>query len=110
MQIVIDIPEEQYEWIKEHKGVTDFQATEVIYNAARNAVVLPKGHGRLIDAGALCQKLKEVSGERRYDTLFSDNLLSVADVFNAIIADLKGTAITGYMNAPTIIEADKEVG
>ena len=67
---------------------------------------LPKNHGRLIDADAFCKILKQVSDERRYDTLFSDNLLSVADVFNAIISDLKGTSIDGYMNAPTIIEAD----
>lgn len=69
---------------------------------------IPKGHGRLIDADAFCEKLKQISDERRYDILFSDNLLSVGDVFDAIIADLNGTATSGYMNVPTIIEADRK--
>lgn len=40
MQITIDIPEEKYQWIKEHKGVTDFKTTEMLYNAVRNGTDL----------------------------------------------------------------------
>lgn len=57
---------------------------------------------RLIDADALCIRLKQISDEHRYDTLFSDNVLSVEDIFNAIIDDLKGNSIEGYMNVPTV--------
>lgn len=44
MQIVIDIPEETYEYWKTHKH------EYVISEAIINGIVLPKGHGRLIDA------------------------------------------------------------
>ena len=49
MKLVIDISKEKYEWIKEHKGVTDFKTTEILYNCVRKGTPLPKGHGRLID-------------------------------------------------------------
>jgi len=41
MQIVIDIPEEDYEYIKSHNK-------DGLYNAILNGTPLPKGHGRLI--------------------------------------------------------------
>ena len=102
MKIVIDISDTKYKWIVNNPQTY----TDELHEEIRNGTPLPKNHGRLIDADAFCKILKQVSDERRYDTLFSDNLLSVADVFNAIISDLKGTSIDGYMNAPTIIEAD----
>lgn len=37
---VIDIPDEQYEWIKTHKGVTDFQTTLMLYKKVMNATPL----------------------------------------------------------------------
>lgn len=49
MQIVIDIPEEDYRWIKEHKGVTNYQTTQMLYNRVRKSTLLPKGHGRLVE-------------------------------------------------------------
>ena len=101
MQIVIELADEEYE--KNKKNRCDYHT---LCTAIKKGTPLPKGHGRLIDADAFCKILKQVSDERRYDTLFSDNLLSVADVFDAIISDLKGTSLDGYMNAPTIIEAD----
>lgn len=36
MQIVIDIPNDKYDWIKEHKGATDFGITQMLYNRVRN--------------------------------------------------------------------------
>lgn len=54
MEIVIDIPEEQYEYIKGlYKACTDYRTTLMLYDAVRNGAPLPKGHGRLIDADEL---------------------------------------------------------
>ena len=59
---------------------------------------------RLIDANKFAEALKSVALRQKYDKLFSDNLLSVADIFDAIIADLKGTALNGYEYCPTVLE------
>lgn len=49
MQIVIDIPEEEFERCKKR-----FQMRiNIMSNAIANGIPLPKGHGRLIDADKL---------------------------------------------------------
>ena len=48
MQIVIDIPEKLY---KECLRLGD--SKDILFEAIRNCQILPKGHGRLIDAEAL---------------------------------------------------------
>ena len=90
-EIVIKIPEEKYQWIKEHRGRTDYQVTEMLYNRVRKGTPLPKGHGKLIDACMLettitndfYGKLTEAGAK-----LFVDFMCYVDDT-------------------PTIIEADK---
>ena len=69
-------------------------------------VEIPTPHGRLIDADKFAETLKEVSIRQGYDKLFSDNILSVGDVFDAIVADLKGEGLDEYKLAPTVIEAE----
>ena len=51
MQIVIDIPKEKYDMVrnKTYCGIYD----AVIYKAIANGIPLPKGHGKLGDLGAL---------------------------------------------------------
>ena len=71
-------------------------------------IEIPAPHGRLIDADKFAETLKEVSIRQGYDKLFSDNILSVGDVFDAIAADLKGEGLDKYKLAPTIIEAEGE--
>jgi hypothetical protein len=51
MQVVIDIPEETYEYWKNHSH------EYVLAEAIKNGIVLPSGHGRLIDKDALGEKL-----------------------------------------------------
>lgn len=75
-------------------------------NTARSSNCPP--HGRLIDADKFAETLKEVSIRQGYDKLFSDNILSVGDVFDAIVADLKGEGLDKYKQAPTVIEAEGE--
>ena len=81
IELVIKIPEEKYKWIKDHKGKTDFQTTELLYRRIGNGIPLPKGHGRLIDA----------------DTLLKEHRLFDTYPFPSTTID----------SAPTIIEADK---
>ena len=85
MQIVIDINENEYLGIKEYpNNITSYPVTIHLYDAVRNGKLLPKGHGRLIDADAYIDKYEECG--------WLDDI--IVDEFNAI--------------TPTIIEADKE--
>ena len=36
MKLVIDIPEEDYEWINTHRSVTDYQTTKMLYKRVLN--------------------------------------------------------------------------
>lgn len=85
MKLVIDIPEEIYPNVKKDY----LYDTEVIVNAFKNGIPLPKGHGRLIDES----KINKVY-------VYTDE--AIANNIKAI-----STIITGT-DAPTIIEADKE--
>ena len=85
MEIVIKIPEETY---KECQGNTYFSDTGgQLFDVVKNGVVLPKGHGRLIDADEL--KFEKC-------TLATDSSVSYYLVDKEVVE-----------NAPTIIEADR---
>ena len=92
MRIVIDIDEENYK-----SCLTSEYVRKVIYcdlvSAIRKGTILPKGHGRLIDADAIISKMNE-----RIDELKDDRSMYEASCVE--------TALD--MFAPTIIEADKE--
>ena len=62
MQIVIDIPEEVYKSIQDNDycGISNAD----MYNAVKNGMQLPKGHGRLIDKDALIGKIHGVKSIR----------------------------------------------
>ena len=85
MKLIIELPEEDYIRIKE-TGVIG--KVDVFKRAIRNGIVLPKGHGRLIDA----DKLKPQT------TYFGISDIPVEVVKCSTIR-----------NAPTIIKADKEL-
>jgi hypothetical protein len=97
MQIVIDIPSEMYNDIKSGKdGYSNY-----VHTAVRNGTPLPKGHGRLIDADYLKDTilLHNFHGNNKNIVPYADRRgyrLRQREVDEAII------------NAPTIIEADKE--
>ena len=51
MQIVIEISENKYKYIKKlDDDITDYQTSLMIYKAIKNGTVLPDNHGRLIEA------------------------------------------------------------
>ena len=77
IELVIKIPEEDYEYLKSHNK-------DGLYNAILKGIPLPKGHGRLIDADKIN---------------FDSNYFYNGD--DTIIAEETVNDI------PTIIEADK---
>lgn len=83
MQLVIDIPEEDYIRLRDEGmfgNVTTFK------RAVREGTPLPKGHGRLIDADKL--EPRDISPEAWYSPMWGFELVDIED-------------------APTIIEADR---
>ena len=99
MQIVIDIPEEIKAVID--KNGTNEIVSETVWQAVKKGTPLPKGHGRLIDADYLRDVilLHNFHGNNKNVVPYSDR---------------KGYRLRqrevdeGIINAPTIIEADKE--
>lgn len=90
MQIVIEISEDDYDWIKRtSNGNTCYPCTLRLYDAIKNGTPLPKGFGRLIDA----DKYKRMWVDT-FDSCYGD---ACAKLFKDSVD-----------NAPTIIEADKE--
>lgn len=79
IELVIKISEEDHERLKEYEKAPFNSLTSRVYEAIANGTPLPKGHGRLIDKNALIGKIHGVK------------------------------SITAVLDAPTIIEADKEV-
>lgn len=79
MQIVIEIPDEDYKQIQD---IDVFDGlTSRAYSAIRNGTPLPKGHGRLIDAEKLSYN--------------AETCIETTDAFIDLINEV-----------PTIIEAD----
>ena len=64
MQIVIDIPEEYYDYIKEHQYMDRYYTipeASKIFCAIKNGIPLPKGHGRLIILSEDAVKREQIS-------------------------------------------------
>lgn len=83
IELVIKIPEEEYESIKKHPN------WHSLGELIAHGTPLPKGHGRLVDADKLL--------ETWYDDFCEFMTQAELDSMNNIIK-----------NAPAIIEADKE--
>ncbi len=84
MKIVIDIPDEMYDWLD--NGFPDEDDAERLWQVVKNGTPLPKGHGRLIDADELFDKIQ-----------FAD--FSSSDDVN--------TALFSISDAPTIIDKEE---
>ena len=78
MQIVIDIPEETYEYLKDYDtGIT------VVDNAVINGIPLPKGHGRLIDEKILKQYIIKDDCEEGCGYIDERDLIDILEVLGA---------------------------
>lgn len=85
VEVVIRIPKDEYDYIQLYGLILPFSAKQII-----NGTVLPKGHGRLIDA----DKLKE-------RCLFMSNDDTAIEGMEYVTKGM-------IENAHAVIEADKE--
>lgn len=88
-RVIIDINEETFKYIL---GIQDFICGDSLVNemfyAIHNGIVLPKGHGRLIDTNALIMGLDEYNEYATFDCNAVKDLID---------------------EAPTMIEADRGI-
>ena len=85
MNVVIEISEDEYEWVKRANRQTT-PLDRFCVKAIANGTPLPKGHGRLID---------------------EEDMLSVI-IFSKLFDSAKVREVKeALLNIPTIIEADK---
>lgn len=108
MQIVIDIGEHNKNVIDRFVNGEGFEVlptpiVDDVIRAVRNGKPLPKGHGRLIDADYLRDVLlpHNYHGNNKYLVPYADR-----KGYRLRDREVDGTII----NAPTVIEADKEDG
>ena len=87
MKLIIDIPKDIVESAKSNPNYYPTYHFEKIWRAIANGKLLPKGHGRLIDADEL--EPRDISPEAWYSPMWGFELVDIED-------------------APTIIEADTE--
>lgn len=111
MQIVIDIPDSFRNSLLEG-SLTNDQILDV-YRSVRNGVILPKGHGRLIDElnlGLFAPSLE--TGEHVSYLMAKHNIACVngddEDKVRAFAMDLVDSCMSTIKTAQTIIEADTE--
>ena len=93
IELVIKIPEEMHEQIKD--GYVPLGISKYL----KNGTPLPKGHGRLIDADVF---------EKRLMNARSYYIGEKVDDFDLQFAAGLKSAAERLVDAPTIIEADKE--
>lgn len=109
MQIVIDIPEEDYKFIKDlqfyHSGRRNGRAIEQnVINGIRNGTPLPKGHGRLIDAD---EALIAMGTWEKFD--YTETGCLVRNPGNDYVPYVHyEDMVKAVSDMPTIIEADTE--
>ena len=88
MKLVVEIDEATYEDIKKGKVYSSFYDVPLeSVNAIANGTPLPKGHGRLIDVDDI-------------------RVIELEDSLH-FMQHKKGDDVDVYIDAPTIIEADK---
>lgn len=70
VEVVIKVPKDLYDWI-EHTGVVHHEDCGYIGGAILDGIVLPKGHGRLIDADAAT---KDINAFQDAFAMYTDNM------------------------------------
>lgn len=92
MKIIIDIPEETYNFIKENSSGS------TAHEAIKNGTPLPKGHGRLIDAGKLTDEILK----------YKDKCRPNKNEYEMALYQAYDYAIYEIEDATTIIETEQE--
>lgn len=81
MKVVIEIPDIFVEWAKDEMSVeifNDRSMADAMCSAIRNGIVLPSGHGRLIDADSVIKYWKP-DHSRQFVADYFIHTLEVAD-------------------------------
>jgi hypothetical protein len=65
MKIVIDIPEDDYNAIRDN--IKAYSLADMLFGAVQYGTVLPKGHGRLVDGDLLDSKMYHAAFETDTD-------------------------------------------
>ena len=101
MQIVIDIPKNTYDRIAEGGAKCHFIYKLDLMRAILKGTPLPKGHGRLIDADSLLD----------YGSCPNscDGTTTCMESYEHLHCPIRVFDIESINDAPTIIEADKEM-
>ena len=101
IELVIKIPEEMWERVKE--GYVPLGINKYL----RSGIPLPKGHGRVGDLDKIWSKLKELEEYYQAEFLKKSNMIHES----AMNGRLYGFTNAKYIvqDAPTIVEADKEI-
>ena len=81
MQIVIDIDEEQWDWLR--NGFPDEDDGEYAIKAIVNGVPLPKDHGRLIDVDDLEISTGTIDDWSERDFVYLDEIEDAPSIINA---------------------------
>ena len=105
MQIVIDMPDTEYQRLIAQDGMSHTDA-EIVVNAFYSGTPLPKGHGRLIDAD---EALKAMNTYDKFGYL-PHNLIPLVSEngLNLVPYVHYDDMVACITNALTIIEADAE--
>lgn len=104
MKIVIDIPDQMYQKIKETNMVISGRRSGktfdyILFNAINTGTPLPKGHGRLIDADLIAKQYGLDDATKYGNKNAKQQDFSYSTMMMYEIADM-------IDDAPTIIEAD----
>lgn len=101
MQIVINIPKDLYDQLKWREEEIRKHKKYVVYKAILDGTVLPKGHGRFIDADLLAKQY-HLDDATKYGNKDADQQSHSYDTMMMYeIADM-------IDDAPTVVEADGE--
>ena len=98
MQVVVTIPDEWKEWLEDGSFIIRCVTAYDLAGAIMNGTVLPKDHGRLIDADAFSNSLLHSwHGNNKYLVPYNDR---------RGYRMRNGEVETCLVNAPTIVSAD----
>ena len=96
MQIVVNLDEKFWEILKNPNKFETMQTARTVCEAVGNGIVLPKGHGRLIDADKFLKDNEAYTG-----WILNSSDWGGENAYKDALEDLVD-------EAPIIIEADKE--
>ena len=103
MQVIINIPEDIYNYRDDKDYIK--MCGEEISLALQNSIILPKGHGRLIDSDKQLEKMKSLKDMVEMAMMGAETRTQEAKIEMRVMA--LANAIRFMDEAEPIIEADR---